>query len=151
MRSATALFAVMAALVAVGSAAAAMPGDALAQPAHPSVTTTHINDEISVQKTTVVLSVPPDNTLPWGFVTGQASEHVSGYPVIIQFHQNGEAVHVAQVDANDDGSYEYRFRVLSVDLETGDTTHVFEGDYAVSIFKVVPSTTATAVPLAATI
>lgn len=140
-----ALFAVVAvSLAAMGLAS----NDALAQP---SVTTTYINDHISIQKTEVTLSVPLDNTLPWGFVTGQPSESVPNYPVIIQFHQNGEAVHFAQVETNDDGSYEYRFRVLSVDLETGKTTHVFGGDYDVSIFKVVPSTNSKDVPLANTI
>lgn len=144
------LFAIVASIAAVGAVSVTAPGDAMAHPYHQGVTTTPINDEISIQKTDVVLSVPSDNALPWGFVTGQASEHVADYPVVIQFYQDGEPVHMAQVDVNEDGSYEYQFRVLSVDLETGHTTHVFEGDYLVSIFKVVP-TAAPPVPIAGTV
>ena len=134
-----ALIAVAVASVAAIGAASLVPDDAMAQP---SVTITPINDEISMQTTNVVLNVPSDNKLPWGFVTGNAAEHMPDYPVVIQFYQDGERVHVAQVDANADGSYEYKFRVLSVDLQTGHTTHVFEGEYDVSIFRVVPNTTA---------
>lgn len=151
-RSAIMVFAVAASLVAVG-AVSAIPTDAMAatQPYHPSVTMTPINDEISVKKTEVLLSVPADNTLPWGFVTGQASESAPDYPVIIQFHQDGVPVHFAQVDPNSDGSYEYRFRVLSVDLETGYTTHIFNGQYEVSIFQVVPSMSSGTIPTSDTI
>lgn len=136
-------FAMVTSFAAVIVAASSLPVDAFAspsQPGHPSVIVTPINDEISVKKTSVVLSVPPDNTLPWGFVTGQSSDYIQGYPVIIQFHQDGLPVHFAQVDANEDGSYEYRFRVLSMDLETGHTTYIFKGQYDVSIFQVVPNT-----------
>lgn len=143
MRKTSIVVFAMAASLAVVSIISATSVDALAtssQPHHSDVTMTPINDEIGVKKTTVVLSVPFDNTLPWGFVTGQPSDHVSDYPVIIQFHQDGHPVHFAQVDANEDGSYEYRFRVLSVDLETGYTTHIFKGQYDVSIFQVVPNT-----------
>ena len=54
------------------------------------------------------------------------------------FYQNGEPIHFAQSDVNDDGSYEYKFRIRSVD---GDTVvDVFEGDYVVKIFKTVNPT-----------
>lgn len=128
--------------VAALSAVYDVSDDAMAQPSYyPSVTSTQINDEISIQKTDVILSVPLDNALPWGFVTGQAPDnYIPDYPVIIQFYKDAEPVHFAQVDIND-GSYEYKFRALSVDHQTGQTTHVFEGDYTVSIFVVISNTT----------
>ncbi len=127
--------------VAMISAISTTANDAMAQTHYPQVTLTPINDEISIQQTQVALNVPSENSLPWGYVTGQASSnYVPGYPVVIQFHQNGEPVHIAQVNLNDDGSYEYMFRVLSIDYSTGQTTHIFEGDYIVSMYKVVPNT-----------
>ena len=134
-----ALFAVVASLAVAAMTTAGTGGNAMADEQESNITVTAISDEISVQKTTVVLSVPLDNALPWGFVTGQTSDHISDYPVIIQFHQDGQPVHFAQVDVDDDGSYEYRFRALSVDLETGQTVHIFQGQYDVSIFEVIPS------------
>jgi hypothetical protein len=76
-----------------------------------------------------------ENTLPWGFVEGKIASHVAGYPVIIQIFKDNEAVHFAQTDVNEDGSYEYKFRVLNV--EGDQTTKLFDGDYQVTIFKVV--------------
>ena len=106
--------------------------------AEPSQTTvTKIDDEISLEKTVTVMSVPEDNRLPWGSVYGKVNDPVQGYPVIIQFFKSIEEdpIHVAQVNLKGDHSYEYKFRVLSIE---GDTvTHFFEGDYQVKIFKVV--------------
>ena len=96
------------------------------------------NDDFQLVEIQVTLHVPSDNVLPWGAVYGTIKDHVDGYPVIIQIYQNGEPIHFAQSDVNDDGSYEYKFRIRSVD---GDTVvDVFEGDYVVKIFKTVNPT-----------
>ena len=100
-------------------------------------TITPINDEISLQKIVTMMTVPKDNTLPWGSVRGEASDYVERYPVIIQFFKGEDPVHVAQVDVKGDGSYEYKFRVRNVDSDTGKVTNIFEGQYTVKIFKVI--------------
>lgn len=95
-----------------------------------------LNDEIGIEKTILSLYASPDNTLPWGFVEGKISNHVSNYPVIIQIYDDdGDATHFAQTDVEEDGSYEYRFRVRNVD--NGEVINIFEGNYIVKIFKVV--------------
>jgi uncharacterized protein YcnI len=102
---------------------------------------TPINSSIGIEKTTVPFSAPKNNKLPWGFVEGKIANPVEGNPVIIQIFKDGEAVHFAQTNVKEDGSYEYKFRVRSV--TDGKETKIFEGDYVVKIFKVVylPNTT----------
>lgn len=104
-----------------------------------AVTNTEIiplNGEIGIEKTTLSLYASPDNVLPWGFVEGKIANHVPDYPVIIQIYDDdGDATHFAQTDVEEDGSYEYRFRVRNVD--NGEVINIFEGDYVVKIFKVV--------------
>jgi len=104
-----------------------------------SQTVTSLYDETSIEKIVSVMSVPKDNTLPWGTVRGTIDDPAQGYPVIIQFFKGEDPVHVAQVDVKGDGSYEYKFRVRDVNLETGKVTNIFEGNYLVKIFKVVNS------------
>lgn len=95
-----------------------------------------INEKIGIEKTILSLYASPDNTLPWGFVEGKIANHVSEYPVIIQIYdEDGDATLFAQTDVEEDGSYEYRFRVRNVD--NGEIINIFEGDYVVKIFKVV--------------
>ena len=96
-----------------------------------------LDDETSLQKTIAVMSIPENNAMPWGAVKGKVHDPVQGYPVIIQFFKSLEddPIHVAQVNLKGDDSFEYRFRVLSVD--EGQITHFFEGDYYVKIFKVI--------------
>ena len=95
-----------------------------------------LNGEIGIEKTILSLHASPDNTLPWGFVEGKIDNHVSSYPVIIQIYDDdGDASHFAQTDVEEDGSYEYQFRVRNVD--NGEVINIFEGDYIVKIFKVV--------------
>jgi len=115
--------------------ASSLDNSAFAEP--PQTTVTKIDDEISLEKTVTVMSVPEDNKLPWGSVYGKVNDPVQGYPVIIQFFKSIEEdpIHVAQVNLKGDNSYEYRFRVLSI--EGDNVTHFFEGDYQVKIFKVV--------------
>ena len=95
-----------------------------------------IDGIIGLEKTTVSFLAPTDNLLPWGFVEGKIVNHVSDYPVIIQIYDSeGEAVHFAQANVEDDGSYEYRFRVLSINDD--QVVKIFDGDYSVKIFKVI--------------
>jgi hypothetical protein len=104
------------------------------------VTVTSIDEKISLEETITTMYVPKDNKLPWGTVRGGASDVVERYPIIIQFYKGEDPVHFAQVDAKGDGSYEYKFRVRNVDLETGEAINIFEGDYTVKIYKVIPNT-----------
>jgi len=94
-----------------------------------------IDGVIGIEKTTIMFHAPEDNSLPWGFVEGKIENPVAGYPVIIQMYKEDDAVHFAQTDVNEDGTYEYKFRVLNVDEDK--TIKIFSGDYFVNIFKVV--------------
>lgn len=102
-----------------------------------------IDANIEIEKTVITFSVPEDNISPWGFVEGKIANPVPDYPVIIQFYDNDDqingnnlgAVHFAQIPVNEDGTYEYKFRVRNVDGD--EITNIFEGDYTVKIFKVV--------------
>lgn len=101
-----------------------------------STTITPINEEISLEKTVTTMYIPQDNTLPWGAVKGTVSDPAERYPVIIQFFKGEDPVHVAQVDVKGDDTYEYKFRVFSMD-DSGQRTDIFEGEYTVKIFKVI--------------
>ena len=90
---------------------------------------------IGLEKSTIVFHAPEDNTLPWGFVEGKISNHVEGYPVIIQIFKDNDAVHFAQTNVDGDGIYEYKFRVLNSNNDSYNK--IFAGDYLVKIFKVV--------------
>jgi len=117
-----------------------IPNDVVAETSQNNVNVKPINEKISLETTTVTLSVPENNTLPWGTVFGAPSDVAERYPVIIQFYKGDEAVHIAQVDVRGDGSYEYKFRVKNLDHSTGKFTDIFHGEYTVKIFKVVPNT-----------
>ncbi len=117
-----------------------IPSDISADTNQNGVTVTPINEEISLEQTVTTMNVPENNKLPWGFVKGDASEYVERYPVIIQFYKGEDPVHFAQVDVKGDGSYEYKFRVRNLDTTTGQFVNVFEGEYTVKIFKVIPNT-----------
>ncbi len=117
-----------------------IPGDISAHTSQNIITVTPINEEISLQKTITTMSIPQDNKLPWGAVKGAASDYVERYPVIIQFYKGEDPVHFSQVDVKGDGSYEYKFSVRSLDSSTGEFVNVFEGDYTVKIFRVIPNT-----------
>jgi hypothetical protein len=94
-----------------------------------------INGIIGIEKTSIVFHSPEENSLPWGFIEGKIEKPVAGYPVIIQIFKNDEPAHFAQTDVGENGNYEYKFRVLN--KENNQTTKIFEGDYYVTIFKVV--------------
>ena len=59
------------------------------------------NDGVQLTKTVVPMSIPSDNTMPWGFIEGTVENHAEGFPVILQIYQNDEPVHFAQTDVND--------------------------------------------------
>ncbi len=117
-----------------------IPDEISAETNQNSITVTPINEEISLQKTVMIMSVPQDNKLPWGTIKGAASDYVERYPVIIQFYKGEDPVHFTQVDVKGDGSYEYKFRVRSLDSGTGEFVNVFEGDYTVKVFRVIHNT-----------
>lgn len=88
------------------------------------------------QETNVVpMHIPADNKLPWAFVWGNVDNVVEGHPVIIYIYKEGEIVYKAETDVEEDGSYEYRFRVRNVD--GNQVTNIFQGDYVVKILKMV--------------
>ena len=87
---------------------------------------------------TVSMSIPPDNTMPWGFIEGTIENHADGYPVIVQIYQNDEPIHFAQTSVNEDGTYEYKFRARN--LDGNNAVNVYEGDYEVKIFKSIQIT-----------
>jgi hypothetical protein len=122
-------------MIAIG--AIIIPGNISAETSQNLVTITPINEKLSLEKTIVIMNIPQENTLPWGAVRGVVSDHVEGYPAIIQFYKGGEPVHVAQVDVKEDGSYEYKFRARSVDNNTGEITNIFEGQHTIKISIVV--------------
>ena len=116
-----------------------VPNAAIAEPNQNVTNVTPINEKVSLETTITTLTVPENNTLPWGTVYGSPSDVAERYPVIIQFYKEKEPVHIAQVDAKGDGSYEYKFRVTDVDHNTGEFTEIFSGKYIVKIFKVIPN------------
>ncbi len=101
----------------------------------PQTETTPLTGMIALEKSTIFFHSPEENSLPWAFVEGNIANHVQGYPVIIQIFKNNDAVHFAQTNVEEDGDYEYKFRVLNSD--GNNTTKIFDGDYLVKIFKVV--------------
>ena len=91
-----------------------------------------------VVKTTIPMYIPTENILPWASVSGIVENHANNHPVIIQIYQNDEPVHFAQINVNDDGSYEYKFRVKTVNDDK--IINIFEGNYEVRIFKTINKT-----------
>lgn len=90
---------------------------------------------LAIEETIIPMSIPSENKLPWGFVEGKISSPAEDHQVIIQIYKGRDPVRFAQVPVNDDGTYQYRFRVL--DVTDGKTTRIFDGDYTIKIFKVV--------------
>lgn len=101
------------------------------------ITVTPVSNEINIEKTLVTMNIPHDNTLPWGAVSGTVTNYADAYPVIIQIYQDDSPIHFAQVDIEEDGSYEYVFRIRNVDSITGDVVNIFEGVYTVAIYTAI--------------
>lgn len=102
--------------------------------------------DVALQKVVINMNIPNNPTLPFGCVWGTVQNPAPGYPVEIEIFKDGKPVYVAQVDIQSDGSYQKYFRVI--DVEHGQVTHIFQGDYTVDVFKYVvknstPSTTQT--------
>ena len=121
-----------------------VPNTVIAETNQNEINVKPINEKVSLETTITTLIIPENNVLPWGTVNGVASDVVERYPVIIQFYKGNEPVHIAQVDTQGDGSYEYKFRVTNLDHNTGEFTEIFHGEYTVKIFKVIPNTNLTA-------
>ena len=102
-----------------------------------------IDSIMGIEKTTLTMNVPSDNSLPWAFVEGKISKPVPDHPVIIQIFDNDDqiqgnnigATHFAQTGVNEDGTYEYKFRIF--DISDNKRTDIFHGEYTIKIFKVV--------------
>lgn len=89
----------------------------------------------TIEEKQIQMVIPSDNILPWAFVEGTVHNVVDGHPVIIQIYKDEKPVHFAQVNVNDDGTYQYKFRVR--DVTDDKITNIFEGDYTVKIFKTI--------------
>ncbi len=96
-----------------------------------------VDENTTVKTITFLMNISDTNRLPWGTIEGTVKDPAEGHPVIIQFFKSieGDPIHVAQVDLKGDNTYEYKFRVLSID--EGVVTHYFVGDYYVKIFETV--------------
>ena len=108
-----------------------------------SVDIVPIDNNVGIEKSIIGFYVSEQNSLPWGYVEGTITNHVPDYPVIIQIYDTDDdvegnlvgGVHFAQTDVNEDGTYQYKFRVMDFD---GDyKINIFSGNYTVKIFKVV--------------
>jgi len=117
-----------------------IPSDISAETNQNIITVTPINEKLSLQETITTMNIPQDNKLPWGAVEGAATDYVEGFPIIIQIYKGEDPVHFSQADVKEDGSYEYKFRIRNLDSNTGEFVNVFEGDYTVKIFRVIPNT-----------
>ena len=95
------------------------------------------NDNTRIAESNIILKIPANNTTPFGTITGTVDNPATGHPVIIQFFKSIDDPpdHVAQVDLNDDDTFEYKFRLFSID--DGKTTHMFNGEYYVLIFRTI--------------
>lgn len=94
------------------------------------------DSETGIVKTTLPFHVPAENEIVWAVIQGSVQNPAAGYPAIIQvFDTNGVAVHLAQAEVDDDGSYRHVLRIR--DARDGVPFNVLEGDYCVVIFKVV--------------
>jgi len=103
-----------------------------------NITVLSTNNGIQITETVIPMSIPSDNTLPWAYISGIVENQLEDHPVILQIYQNDEPIHFAQTNVNEDGTYEYKFRVKNID---GDKAiNIFEGDYTVKIFKAVQVT-----------
>ncbi len=104
---------------------------------YPQTTITELNENSIIKTTTAVLSIPENNTHPFGYIQGKVVDAAEGHPVILQIYKSLEEgpIHVAQVELKDDNTFEYSFRILNID--DGITTHLYEGDYFVKVIKVV--------------
>ncbi len=97
---------------------------------------TPIGTDMGISKSAIEFSIPENNSMPWAYIEGTVDNAVPDHPVIIQIYDSqGDAVLFAQTNVNQDGSYEYKFRVTETNEYS--TINIFAGDYTVKIFKTV--------------
>jgi hypothetical protein len=103
----------------------------------PKITMVSVDENTIIKQILTGLIISEDNKLPWGTIKGKVTNAAPGHPVIIQFFKSlgNVPVHVAQIDLNVDNSYEYKFRLFSID--DGITTHIFQGEYYIRIFSTI--------------
>jgi len=104
---------------------------------YPQTMDKKIDDNTIVRRTITSLIISDENKFPWGTIYGKVTNPTAGHPVIIKFYKSLDEipVHVAQVDLKVDNTFEYKFRLFSID--DGITTHIFEGDYYIEVFRTV--------------
>ncbi len=91
---------------------------------------------IAIEKTILFFHAPEEPSHYWGYVEGKIANHVPGFAVVIEMYNEKESFpRYSQVDVNEDGYYEYKFRVKNV--HDGELVWKMEGDYKITIFKVV--------------
>ena len=95
-----------------------------------------IDETIAIEKTILFFHAPEEPSHYWGYVEGKIANHVPGFAVVIEMYNEKESFpRYSQVDVNEDGYYEYKFRVKNV--HDGELVWKMEGDYRITIFKVV--------------
>ena len=95
-----------------------------------------IDGTIAIEKTILFFHAPEEPSHYWGYVEGKIANHVPGFAVVIEMYNEKESFpRYSQVDVNEDGYYEYKFRVKNV--HDGELVWKMEGDYKITIFKVV--------------
>ncbi len=95
-----------------------------------------IDGTIAIEKTILFFNAPEEPSHYWGYVEGKIANHVPGFAVVIEMYNEKESFpRYSQVDVNEDGYYEYKFRVKNV--HDGELVWKMEGDYRITIFKVV--------------
>ena len=91
---------------------------------------------MAIEKTILFFHSPEEPTHYWGYVEGKIANHVPGFAVVIvMFNEEERFPRYGQVDVNENGYYEYRFRVKN--MHDGELVWKMEGDYRITIFKVV--------------
>jgi hypothetical protein len=103
----------------------------------PKISMVSLDENTTIKQILTGIIISEDNKLPWGTIKGKVTNPAPGHPIIIQFFNSlGDVpAHVAQVDLNVDNSYEYKFRLFSID--DGITTHIFQGEYYIRIFSTI--------------
>jgi len=102
----------------------------------PSTTIIPLNDKIAIEKTILFFHSPEEPSHYWGYVEGTIANYVPGFAVaIVMFNEEERFPSYGQVDVDENGYYEYRFRVKN--MHDGELVWKMEGDYRITIFKVV--------------
>ena len=102
----------------------------------PTTTVIPLNNKIAIEKTILYFHAPEEPNHYWGYVEGKITNHVPDFAVVIvMFNEEEIFPRFSQVDVNENGYYEYKFRVKNI--HDGELVWKMEGDYRITIFKVV--------------